>query len=186
MLCSALFSFACLAMLGFALLCYVWLCLGWLCFADAAPGTAKILVRKNQAFPDIAKTEVRTNWAFPNIRKLVVCKLPVYFSRAGIVHTASFSSRNAAYLQLAREKAIFWSQSHIPRENACLSPLCGGGAQLGPKNEKLRKEYNRKPLLKIQAHFSDKSAGNVTFRAFHLNLTEKANKNSAKIVVRTN
>ena len=74
-------------MLGFALLCYVWLCLGRLCFADAAPNTANIVVRTNQAFPDIAKTVVRTNCTLPNTAKIVVRKLPVLF----------FSSRNRAY-----------------------------------------------------------------------------------------
>ena len=89
LLCCARFCLALLrlAMLEFALLCYVWLCLGWLCFADAPPGTAKIVVRKNQAFPDTTKTQVHTNWAFPNIMKIVVRKLPVLF----------FSCRNRAY-----------------------------------------------------------------------------------------
>ena len=72
------------------------------------------------------------------------------FSRAGIVHTATFSSHNAAYPQFVREKYVLIRIANSWRKCLFESPLLGG-AQPGPKSEKMHREYNRKPYIMINS-----------------------------------
>ena len=137
-LCLALL---CLAMPGFASLWTAMLRLA-ICFADVAPDSTKIVVRTNQAIPDTTKIVVRT--------------IPVLF----------FSSRNRAYRYFLEPECCV--PAVCSRKITTLMPIANssrkcmfevplwGGAQPGPKMEKLHKEYKRKSQRKIQGLFLKK------------------------------
>ena len=137
-LCLALL---CLAMPGFASLWTAMLRLA-ICFADVAPDFTKIVVRTNQAIPDIKQIVVRT--------------ISVLF----------FSSRNRAYRYFLEPACC--ASAVCSRKIATLIPIANcsrkcmvevplwGGAQPGPKREKLHKEYKRKPSRQIHRLFLKK------------------------------